>query len=436
MLPVTSKSFTTSALHAWLKSIAVAFCIVTSVAGPHSLLAQGASADSSLSAAYREDFETAWIFIRDNYAYFNQKQTDWERVHDLYLPRAASSENIVEFIGVLEDMLEELYDSHATLGTNTASSPRLVPSGTDLWAQWQDNHAIITAVRAGSDAERVGLRRGMEVLTIGHRSVQEVVRDRMPKALKSPDSAAHNWALGSALAGHHNAPVRVTIRMGEGDRNQAFEFEPGLTRSPTTLLSSSLLDGNIGYVRLHNSLGDDALIADWDSVLATLRNTQGLVLDLRETPSGGNTTVARAIMSRMISEEHPYQRHELPAEEQRYGVRRIWVEYVAPRGPFTYDKPMAVLVGRWTGSMGEGLAIGFDAMQRATIIGAEMARLQGEIGSITLPHTEIDVRIPTGRLYHLNGQPREEFTPKILVHTEGPETDSQLAAALKLLRTH
>jgi hypothetical protein len=49
----------------------------------------------------------------------------------------------------------------------------------------------------------------------------------------------------------------------------------------------------------------------------------------------------------------PYQKHELASEERMTGVRRSWLELVSPRGEFVYSKPVAVLVNRWTGSMGE-----------------------------------------------------------------------------------
>ena len=71
----------------------------------------------------------------------------------------------------------------------------------------------------------------------------------------------------------------------------------------------------------------------------------------------------------------------------------IWVEHVAPRGPYTYAGPIAVLVGRWTGSMGERVAIGLDGMQRATVFGSAMAGLQGATYSRSLEHTGIPVRV-------------------------------------------
>lgn len=64
--------------------------------------------------------------------------------------------------------------------------------------------------------------------------------------------------------------------------------------------------------------------------------------------------------------------------------------------------------------MGEGIAIGFDGMKRAEIIGTQMAGLLGAISNFQLKETQIGYQIPTERLYHVNGKPREIFLPKKL----------------------
>ena len=401
-------------------------------------------ADSLSPAAYLEDFEAAWTFVRDNYAYPDRKKTDWDRVRTYFLPRLKAVRENGAFIALLEEMLEQLYDAHAHLGVNTASSPRLVPSGTDLWAEHQGGRAIITDVRAGSEAERAGVLPGMEVVSVNGRPIREAVRERLPVTLREADPAAEDWALRAVLAGRHDAPVRVEVR--DGERRKVIEFRPGSSNRPSSPLTVKILGGNIGYVRLHDSLGNNDLVAAWDSALVTIRETRGLILDLRDTPSGGNTTTARGLMSRLISDARPYQRHDLPSEERQYGVLRLWVEYVAPRGPFTYERSVAVLVGHWTGSMGEGVAIGLDGMKRATVVGTRMAGLCGANYDTTLPHTGIAVRVPAERLYHVDGTPREAFVPPVLVDPMSPKSrgdfvgrdaankDWAMEAALELLR--
>src|SRR6266536_2669681 len=75
-----------------------------------------------------------------------------------------------------------------------------------------------------------------------------------------------------------------------------------------------------------------------------------------------------------------------------------------------------VLVNRWTASMGEGIAIGLDGMKRATIVGTRMAGLNGGIFNLQLPQTKIGVTYAGERLNHINGTPRENFVPPVLVN--------------------
>jgi C-terminal processing protease CtpA/Prc len=160
-----------------------------------------------------------------------------------------------------------------------------------------------------------------------------------------------------------------------------------------------------------------------------------LIVDLRNTASGGNSSVDRGILGRFVERELPYQKHVLPSEERETNVRRSWLELVSPRGEFVYSRPVAVLVDHWTGSMGEGLAIGFDAIRPGTVVGTAMAGLVGATYHITLPRTGIGVNIPAERLYHVNGAPRETFQPAVLVDVARAESgqDPFMAAALRVL---
>ncbi len=383
-------------------------------------------------SAYLDDFDSAWTFIRDNYAYFEEKSVDWEEVRNGLRPRATTIRDRGEFIGLLEDLVEHLHDHHAHLGVNTPSSPRLVPSGADLWAAHRGGTARITQVRAGSDGERAGLRPGMEIVSIDGRPVADAVEGRLPGALDREDPAARDWALRVLLAGRQNAAVHLEVRTGS--RLRRVEFRPGLADRAGSPLTVAVLDDRIGYVRLHDSLGQAALVSAWDAAIDDLRGTDGLILDLRDTPGGGNTTVARGLLGRLVSGERPYQRHELPGEERRHGIRRIWVEHVAPRGPRVYDKPVAVLVGRWTASMGEGVAVGLDGMQRAAVFGSAMAGLAGAVHGRTLEHTGIPVRVPAERLYHVDGTPRERFVPRFRIEPTASAEDAVLEAALRWMR--
>ena len=340
-----------------------------------------------------------------------------------------------EFVGLLERVLEELYDPHTQLTVNTATSPRLVPSGSDLWAEWRGGQAIVTQVRADSDAQRAGIKPTAVIVSINGMAIADAVELRLGRTYPHTVAAARDWALRAVLAGPHNA--RRVLQVREGDTNRTAELparDQFGTAAPTPVSHSELRPG-IGYIRLNDSLGNDATVEAFDRALGALRETRALIVDLRNTPSGGNSNVARGILGRFVSRELPYQKHVLPSEERETGVRRSWLELVSPRGGFVYRRPVAVLVNHWTGSMGEGLAIGFSVTDSATVVGTSMAGLAGATYRVSLPHTGIGMNVPAERLYHVDGTPREAFRPRVVVDVVGADAgeDPFVLAALRAL---
>src|SRR5262245_22750131 len=91
-----------------------------------------------------QDFDHLWRRLKDNYAYFDKKETNWNRVKDVYRPKVAEIGDKREFVTLLERVLDELYDPHTHLKVKTNRSTRLIPTGLDVWAEWKNGKAIIT----------------------------------------------------------------------------------------------------------------------------------------------------------------------------------------------------------------------------------------------------------------------------------------------------
>ena len=185
-------------------------------------------------------------------------------------------------------------------------------------------------------------------------------------------------------------------------------YGPQVNEPPLTVTS----DGGRTVIRVNNSLGDQATIAAFDAAMARLPRSAPLVIDLTDTPSGGNTSVARAMLGWFVDRPRGYQIHRLPAEERQTGIPRQWIEQVLPRPANRIARLPIIRVGRWTGSMGEGLAIGFAALG-ARVEGTRMAQLKGAVYDFALPSSGLVVKLPAERLYTVTGQPRETFVPTV-----------------------
>jgi hypothetical protein len=68
-----------------------------------------------------------------------------------------------------------------------------------------------------------------------------------------------------------------------------------------------MIPGDVGYVKINDLISFDT-IGMFDAALEHLKTTRGLILDLREIPSGGVTMVAEPILGRLITARQPYQK--------------------------------------------------------------------------------------------------------------------------------
>ena len=384
--------------------------------------------------ARQADFKTFIDQFRDNYAYLDRADKPWETWQSRYSAAVDSANSPGAYAAVLESALDELHDFHAEVRSHNAHRWLPVPTFADIWAEFHGEDAVVVAVRRGSDAERAAIVPGERIIRVGADSLQTAIAERLTLAVDNHDPKARTWALLSLLAGRADQVRQLTIMDGKGQsRSVTLQLERRFERSAGPLYST-VLPENVGLVRFNNSIGEQKTVAAFDAALEQLRFTHGLILDLRDVPSGGDSSVALGVMGRFVQTMLPYQRHRIPNYGQA-DVERNWFELVAPRGPFTYNAPVVVLVDHWTGSMGEGMAVGFDAMHRALVVGTPMAHLAGAVSDFHLPLTGIDIAFATEQLYHPNGTPRQEWIPPILVEDAATkDTDPVMARGLSELK--
>ncbi len=360
-----------------------------------------------------EDFDAMWKAVDEGYAYFGTSRGAWRRTREAWRPRAASSDTRAACARVLAGALSQLRDDHVSLLGDAAASPRSVPAETDIWGRWSDGAAVVTAVRAGSVADVAGLFPGHVISSVQGVAIERVVREQLGNT-PNPGGAARDWALRHALAG----PRRGAYVIGVRDRGASRLVEIARTEErngngPPLIARKIGEQRDLGYLRLKNNLADAGLVAHFDAALLLLKDTRGLILDLRETQAGGSELVARAILGRFVATESAWQ-----VRETRGKARAT--DTVAPRGPFTYRGPIVVLVDRWTAAEGEALAAGLESAARATLVGTEMAGLRGRNRELALRHSGLRVSFPEERTLLTNGAPRESVRPAVPVDLAAP----------------
>ncbi|WP_310466903.1 PDZ domain-containing protein [Sphingomonas sp.] len=369
------------------------------------------AADQPAPADFAADARSIETLVNANYAYLERFPGGRMPITAKLRAEADTVASGRELVRYSERALALLADHHAITGASTKDSRAVFPSYGDLWVEPRGRGFVIEAVRADSPAAQAGITRGDHLLAI----------DGVPTAA----AVAAFWAdLGATGGGARDGFAARVLAAGRRDRPRILTVGNPLSRPRDLSLpnlymqpradrpevAASTVGRNL-VIKFNDSLGSDATIPAFDAAMATARPGQPVILDLTDTPSGGNTTIARAILGWFVAKPSFYQVHTLPAEERRTGIARQWVEQVLPRIGKRHRGPVTVRVGRWTGSMGEGLAIGFDAIG-ARVEGDRMAGLLGAIYDHKLEKSGQIIKFPTERLSAVDGTPRERFVPR------------------------
>jgi carboxyl-terminal processing protease len=358
---------------------------------------------------YRDDAQAIEGLINEQYAYLGRFPNSRVPLSTKLRQEAAQVDDRRSLLRYAERALLTLADHHAITGSSLPDSWAVVPSFADIWISKRGRDFVIDAVRDGSPAQHAGIERGDHLIAVTDVPTAQAVEAFWADLGLVPDDERASFAARVLAAGRRDRPRILTVQRGSS-RPQRLELP--------NLYSARMNGAGIEFQRtadgllitVNDSLGRSETIAAFDSAMEQAQPDQRVIIDLRNTPGGGNTTVARAILGWFVSEPRSYQVHELPVEQRRTGVARRWIEQVLPRPDKHHAGPVVVRVGRWTGSMGEGLAIGFHTIG-ALVVGEPMAGLRGAIYDHELENSGLVLKLPTERLLAVDGTPRERFVP-------------------------
>ena len=121
-------------------------------------------------------------------------------------------------------------------------------------------------------------------------------------------------------------------------------FDKELKLSESSSMEYEKLPGNIGYLFI-SDFHEDYLVNEFPVVLEYLKNTIGLIIDIRQK-RGGSLANVDAVVTRFITSPLEFPGFIVLGEE--------WdLSPFQPKGPFTYTNPVVVIINGSTFSAGE-----------------------------------------------------------------------------------
>ncbi|WP_339142824.1 S41 family peptidase [Pseudoalteromonas galatheae] len=352
--------------------------------------------------------------LQTHYAYLEDFK-NYQQTRQLFEKKLNNLDSKQAFIDLSQAYLRHFTDPHLNLGPLNEEDYSVYPTGADMYVEFYDNSALIIDVKRSSDADVKGLKPGDIVVKIDGNTITQAIQDVMQVPLSQLNKAQKSYALNVALGGKRYKTREIEFKRDTKlvtvELAASYDAINALGNGPK--VSYEKID-EFGHIRFNNAMGNTQTVAEFKAALKSLGEVKGYIIDLRNTPSGGNTGVAEPILGHFTAAPSVYQKYRTQTGTVQFNKAELKDALTKPAKQ-QIKVPFVVLAGRWTGSIGEGMTIGFDALGADAIIGAPMADLLGGIKRLDLAQSDAWVEVGFERLYHVNGGFREDFEPNIIV---------------------
>jgi carboxyl-terminal processing protease len=323
-----------------------------------------------------DSFEVVWSTLRDHYWDASMAGLDWQKMHDQYLAKVKAARDLDEARKAMSEMIHKLPSSHLALIPTEAYTPEEAtggkafggPGSTGITVTPIDHKIVVES------SENSSVHPGWIVESIDGTSVK-----RLMALAGDPE------IIGAWLSGPVGSVAHIEFTKGDGTKTtldiprrtpsgKLVKF--GNLPTERVIAEHKKLPDGAGYIRLNIFLDPVSVMPEFERAISDLRDTPGIVLDLRGNP-GGLGIMAMGLAGWFVSDEGQVLGTMLGRDSKTQFEINPRLE--------PYTGKLAILVNGSSASTSEILAQGLKDLGRARIFGTRTmgAALPSEV--IQLP---------------------------------------------------
>ena len=304
--------------------------------------------------------------------------SDWATILPEFIPKFVAAADSLQYNLAVLELTARVNDGHVSTSSPILTAALGAFSGQEI-AKYVDNQLVI--IRSFADSpEGSGFLAGDVVTAIDGIPVERR-RAELLRYVPAANPQTVTRGIISLLFRHPRDSLSLTIRRGDRTLSRAFVPRSTATQTSRSGLSEAvrLLPGNVGVVDMSRLAAEQA-----DSAMAVLRNTTGIVFDIRRAPEGAGPRLAELLLpQRRRTGRYVNTSLEYP------GMLTYWADpnFAGPVGknPNSYRGRIAIVVDEHTQSSAEGTAGALRAADNAKLIGTGTAGASGNVARITIP---------------------------------------------------
>ncbi len=199
------------------------------------------------------------------------------------------------------------------------------------------------------------------------------------------------------------------------------------------------LGDDLGYIHINTFFAGEDDYNFIDNIIQTFENYRGIVVDVRNN-DGGNGINAETVAGRFSDEERLYAYSRFRNGPDHDDFTELFPHYISPGGDEQFNKPIALLTNRYTGSAAEDFVLMMKVFPYVTLMGDTTG---GNIGGHPITR-----ELPNGWIYRMStglnysseyvSYEGEGIPPDIAVTISEDDslsgTDTILETAIRLLK--
>ena len=379
-----------------------------------------------------------WNMIEYFFPYRYAIGEDWQKVLPEFIPQFAAARTDEQYRLAALAIIARIHDTHA----NVYGSDKILAAykGT-LYAPVQvrfvEGQAVVTDYFHETLGPATGLQKGDVVLAVDGAKVTDLIKARQSLTPASNEPTQLRNMARDLLRGNTDKVTLLVRRAGR-------DFPVTIGRVPAAQLNLALNNGtpdpkapfwkllpdNVGYL----SLGTIKQ-AELPEAMAKLKNTKGLVIDIRNYPA---EFVVFSLTKYLSAKPVPFVRFSEPHPTYPGMFLRTPVLSVPGTKEASYAGKVVILVNELSQSQSEYTTMALRAVPGAKVVGSTTAGADGNVSTIMLPGNITTMISGLGVYYPADGEtqrvgivPDVVATPTIAGIREG--RDEVLERAMQLI---